>query len=823
MASKYPRFEAIVDRFVAGLIGTTNVASAASATHRKAGEAPEGGLLGVVKRAFVAPEPPPPPGAAHDEVHDYARQLVRLYARLGPLGRGALAHEVDLVAGHLEQIRTKAEASLAQAAWAGHDNRRRTPADIGDDVRAAVAEHLERITPSAALAVAGRVPSSADSLLPPAARALAAGQARADAVVRNVEHRAESAWRVAIKQRGLDAMLPALRRLVGDDPIIVARLAGRLSQGVVVGTKLDPTTRGRKGEAVLDPDHTVLVLGASGIGKTTGIVAPIAALRAAAGDNVVVVTPQSPTIELVLGPAQALSGQARVPVIDFGGEIISADSPDFRTWDPTRKCLTEDGAVAFADAFAGPKLPARADLSNPEYWGGIISDLYAAAGMVTAGMRAVGGLDPSGLNGMARVYDLLRTPRPGDIPTELPSELREALKDSPDKLRAQETLFREAGEYAKRFNPRLQRIAFQEHLLRAQGLDLSHEVLGDKLESLSDVLNHVGKSNRGDPMESLIRTFMRAVPRHERLVMSPRPGQVEVDPQDLVRPGAGISFVAYAHTGSTGIAAGAFTSAVLDAAIRQNKDAHIMKSIGGEHAFARLALVVDEGGAGRYIPRLPEVVTDTRQIGISALLSMTSEHHLKEVFGEQGAGKFIHGPCVIDLSPGPEKAAAIAPLFGQHLVARTSSTAGPAGDSTTRTPHREYTLDPADIARLPRGVAVMQYPSDAGGDRVTLIGLPQFADPKTVVGAVAQHVRAHPERFEPVDTMLRRFRPDLSKREQLQRNPAAVMWPGDAASVEAALSDPAEPQRPVEPQPPAEPEPTEPPRPDDDEDPAFRL
>ncbi|MGH7359722.1 MAG: TraM recognition domain-containing protein, partial [Candidatus Rokuibacteriota bacterium] len=501
------------------------------------------------------------------------------------------------------------------------------------------------------------------------------------------------------KRHGLETMMPYLRQQASD-PLEVVRVASWLAQGVVLGTKLDPATREPRGQAVVEPTHTAVVIGASGIGKTTGLVAPYAALRASVGDNVVVVTPQPPTIGLILPTAKALSGQDHVPVIDFGGEIVGRESPEFRAWDVTRNCLDVERAMEFADSFAGPKVPAREHLTNPEYWGGMVWDMYAAAGHIAAGMRELQGLDPHGLNGMARVYDLLRSSRAEDLRTKLHAELQAALEGSPAQLRRQEALVQAATEHAERFHPRLQRIAFNEYMLREAGVPLSDEIVGETLESLNEALGEIAKARSGDPMESLLKSFKRAVPLRERLVMSPRPGDNEIDPSDLVRPGAGISFVAYAHRGSTGLAAGAFTSQVLDAAMSRSKDAGMLRSIGGQGVDARLSLVVDEGGAGRHIPRLPDVVTDARQGGISALVSMTSEHHLRSVFGDEDAGKFLHAPCVIDMSPDPDRAADIAQLFGDHVVERRSESSGVGVGSVTWSEQKEDLLGAADVTRI---------------------------------------------------------------------------------------------------------------------------
>lgn len=789
---------------IAALQDATRLTAAAE---RQAAKDRHSGAFASITRRFsrLVQEPVE---AAEDELHRYGERLRAVHAELGHIARAQLQRDVAAARHQVAGAVLRHEQRLSATPLHRGEPYRM---DVGA-FRTIVREALKAIVPEARRPARGAAagPQPQGTLLSRAASAFADGHG-VEQVTDHIDARAHDWWKARIGRYGIEATLPAITEEAGGDPVEAARLTGRLLGGVLIGARLDRKTRRPVGLAVVDPTHTTLALGASGVGKTTGLVAPYAAQRAAAGDNVLLVTSQAQTIALVASTAKALSGQADIPVIDFGGEIVSTKSEAFSTWDPTRRCLSEEGARRFADAFAGPKLPARQALTNAEYWGGMVFAMYAAAGHVAAGIRELHGLDPHGLNGMARVYHLLPLTSTAVLPDEFPAAARAALADFPEQLRAQEALFADAKAHAERFHPRLQRIAFHEHLLKAQGLQLSDEVVGEKLLALSGSLEQFAKARNGDPMERLMETFREAVPPREAMVMSPRPGSNEVDPVDLVRPGAGMAIISYAQTQSTGLGPGAFASEILDVAIAQNKDVGMFREMGGRAEIAKLSLVVDEGTAARYIARLPDVVTETRQLGISALLSMTSEHHLRSVLDDADAGKFLQAPCVVDLTPPPAKSTELAPLFGQEIVKRTTEGSNPAGggETVSRAEHEVDVVRAADLSALRRDQALMQYPSDPEGERIGIVALPQFNDPATVVGSAAEHVREHPEEFTPTSDLLGRLRPDLMEQVRLQNDPASALVQGSSEALMSALTDPVEAPASTDDFRPAPPEPVE--------------
>jgi type IV secretory system conjugative DNA transfer VirD4/TraG family protein len=789
--SRRTAFEDQVDRLVNALIENADLAAQAQ-HHEAERDRKSAGIKDAFKRALLPPPPPPPSAAVTAEIEHLGEQLVALHRRLRGVERSQLHRNVAQAVREMPSVTEAARTDLRRALTYGRDQQGRTVGQLPAVVRAGVQQVLAAVTPASAVRRNSAVAAPDGSILPVGATALAAGAVDVRRIGAVLDHQAGQLWTQVLQRNGVEATLPRLTRDAGGDPVEAARLIPRYLKGVYLGTTLDPHSRKPTGPSVVNPSLTMLALGAAGSGKTTGVIGPYAVNQAALGHNVVLVTPQSATLELIVPTAKAVTGQEHVPMIDFGGRIISRDSHAYRAWDVTKTCVTAEGARRFAAAFAGPSLPAYQNLNNPQFWGGIVGDMYAAAAHVSAGLRELrdGALDPSGLNGLNQVYHLLREPlENGNLPPGLPGEVRAALEGNPEQLRIQEALVDAARAHAVKFHPRLQEMAYWSHILKEQGIPQSDAVVGRKLETLDAALKQVSSGKQGDPMASLLATFQREIPPHEQEVMSPQIGDQEIDPADLVRPGAGICVVAYGHVDSPGLGAGAFTGQILDAAVQQNQDAGMVEAMGGRHADAPISFVVDEGGAARYIRRLADVVTDHRQSRISVCFSATSEHHLKDVLGEVDAGKFLHAPVVVDLTPTAEKAGALAPMFGHKIVNRTSTSTGSSGGGSTTSPHRELKVEASDVARLPRGQALLQYPSAPDGVRVRIVELKQFEDPQTVVGAVHEHVNQHPQDFVTAPAMLRELRPDLARVVEAQRNP----WVAATTRVDRPVDPPAKP------------------------------
>ncbi len=749
---------------------------------------------------------------AERELEGLRAELIRLYRELDPFTGAQLRREVSVAQASV----SREVMSVSNEVEAQPIHRRASYQPDTGNLRHRVEGALNAIIPpaptkSAANSPADRAPRG--SLLPPAAREFARGGAATESIGEHLDSRNQEHWKEQIKRHGVKPAMRELTRQAGGDPLAATRLATRALGGPLLGYELDPETREPKELAVVNPNHSALVLGKSGTGKTESVLAPYALGRLAQGHNLMLVTPQVDTIAHVVPTGRALTGQPVVPVIDFGGEIVAESSELFVAWDVTRKCLTLDGANEFAKAFAGEHLKARQNLSNPEYWGGLVEDLYRTAGHIAAAMREAHGLDPY-VNGMARVYDLIKTPGKEPLGKEPPAAVRRALAHSPAALEKMESLYEAASSYASEFHPRLQQIAFQAYVLRANGIPLSDEIVGADprlpdeerrrkpmpLEELSEQLQYVATSMGGkpgagqrDPMVGVLRTFRSLVPEHEALVMSPKRGVREVDPRELVEPGAGLSVVTYSQTKSTGLAAGAFTSEALAHVVDENVKRRMLSLMGSAQSVANFGIVVDEGSAGGNIPLLPDVLTNFRQLGISGMLSMTSVTQLEMVFGEH-AGKFLDAPLVIDVTPSPARAAEFAKLFGERVVRRRtkSDSFGATGGSSTSSEQisKEDVLHQSDIANLGLGLAMVQYQSRGEGNLFFIAGIPQLAAPESPVGAAVAYVAEHPEHFEAVQELLEKIRPDYAEMVALEKDPIAAIGAGTPEALKAALAEP---------------------------------
>ena len=754
-----------------------------------------GGALAKIGRRFTGRFRGERAEVAGDEARRYGEALVERYAHLDTLGRTTLESVVKEVITRVP--RTIRWDDLTQAATHGRTMRGIEPRHLGEFTRTRVAEALERITPGQVVLPGLNPPPATDSVLPDGARALAGGWADPKKFDAAIERSAAVEFSKQIDGKTNVEVAAAIRQLAGGDPLEALRIAPRVLGGkILLGTsldpkmeenpdtkQLDPETRKPLGPSLADPTHSICVVGPSGLGKTLQAIATIGAQRAAMKDQVVTVTPHSGTVLDMLPTMHAVSGQKKRRILDLAGEVVSRESQDFCTWDPTRDCMTPAGAQKFAEAFAGKDIQASSGTANPLLWSGLMRDMFKTAGHITAGLRQQHGLDPAGLNGMMRVHDLLNEK---ELPTELPESVRKALASNPQELQRQEQVLAAATAYADDFHPRLREMAFQEHLLRAEGVPLDEELVGKGLRQLNDKIR--AATNKSDPMTWVVGMFKEELTAHELEVMSPRTDTNEITPEDLVKPGAGSSFIVYGLTETSGAAAGILASQTIKAAVRINSDAGMMQRMEADVPVSRTALIVDEGNAARHIPNLADLVTDLRQKGVNLVLAVTSEEHLESVFGAGDAGKLRRAPVVMDLRPEDAKAALLAQHFGTHWVVRQTESQGPAGWSTSNTPVEDNIVKPKHLSELPLGQAVVVYNSAHTAGVHQIISLPWMGNPETLVGAAAKHVADHPEEFESVASIVATLRPDLAALLAVRRDPTAALAAGSEAAVADAIA-----------------------------------
>ena len=132
-------------------------------------------------------------------------------------------------------------------------------------------------------------------------------------------------------------------------------------------------------------------------------------------------------------------------------------------------------------------------------------------------------------------------------------------------------IIRDAAYHAAQFPLALQKLAYNRALLELQGAPVDQRLAGTEVEELAPIIENVSKRD-SDPLDQLAKAVRQALPENEQRVLSPRPGDIEISPDQIVKGPGGLYVVSDHSSGSTGLAPGWFTNEVVKAAFRESKD-----------------------------------------------------------------------------------------------------------------------------------------------------------------------------------------------------------------------------------------------------------
>lgn len=620
-------------------------------------------------------------------------------------------------------------------------------------------------------------------------------------------------WRQAIGRRGVPAAWPGLVQESGT-PVRALQHQARALGGGYFGERLDPDTGKPASSTVFQTRLSKVFVGPPNAGKTTRAIIPGALQDLAGGANVVLVTPQPKTVDDIYPAAQRLAANGAVTVLDFGGRVISPDSKRLTAWDPTRGCEDPEAARAFARTLAGPDSAIAADLGEGRgagYWLQVPEGVIAAAAHLTAveriakeqslirrGMdpeqaRAMS-LSPTGLSGIGRVFDYLRRPAEADparvgtpfeglsksLSPHLSPKQQRDLADFPAKLAEMAQIARDAAYHACQFPPALQRLAHTRAVLEMQGAPVDLDIAGVELEELGQIIDQIA-GRESNPLDQLTRAIKHDIPPNEQRVLSPRPTDTEISPQDVIAGEGGLYVVCYDPTVGPGVAAGWFGKEVVDQAFRASSALQAEALMGGTTQFPGVAAWIDEGGALKYMD-FDKSLTEGRQHGIAVNVSATSVPHLMEEIGEDRARKILaSAPIKVEFAPEHDTAVELSDAFGTRReldITRTQQSIG-AG-YTWQENHKEVPRVKVDrLLNLGPGEVVVTDSSDAD-HRVSIVQTAPFYEHDNPVGAAHAQIAAEGSPGVPWEE----FRPDVHARLRGQSAPEdAVEGPPEAGSL----------------------------------------
>ncbi|MCU4750305.1 type IV secretory system conjugative DNA transfer family protein [Streptomyces sp. G-5] len=126
-----------------------------------------------------------------------------------------------------------------------------------------------------------------------------------------------------------------------------------------------------------------------------------------------------------------------------------------------------------------------------------------------------------------------------------------------------------------------------------------------------------------------------------------------------------------------------------------------------------LGIMVDEAGNMLRYPRLPNILTTGRGMGIVLLTVWHDLSQLRDRLGQQAANTVLSASGLRMLLPGCgdlETLRYFNGLFGRQLVERASRTSGGGGNNSTQWSHQETDLAPIhELQQLPDFTAIAQY------------------------------------------------------------------------------------------------------------------
>jgi hypothetical protein len=551
--------------------------------------------------------------------------------------------------------------------------------------------------------------------------------------------RTDAHWRLAVANHGLGRTWKPLSAAAGGAIAGLKVAAKAVNGNIPVGLKIDPQTKQGLGWLLLPPRNSWAIIGVPDSGKTSRIIAPGVVWELAAGNNVVLVTPQHNTVNAVWRLAEVMTG-GNITVIDFGHTLVKEGSPYFTSCDLTRGCTDLTKATEFAEKFFGERSPFRLDLKQGStYWGQVIEKMAVPAAYLTALQRSVvaqryrDGLLPNGDNGMRHVMNLMiEEPR---LRTELTeAEVAEVVNAGEDPAKLLRDMAR-ARTYAQQFHESVQQMAYDAALMSRQGVQVDPAATHAYFKRVTKMLNeYSGSHNKTTPQAQLAESAMTAFVETELRVASPMPGDNEITPEQIASARGGLTIITYAMVGKPGVIACVLADQIVAAAYANSTDTQIAQRIASVEAAPQMTIWLDEADALAGLSKMDNllnIVTQGRQLGVAGRFAMVSKPLAVQKLGAEAASTLLESvPVTWYLTPSGRELEELAREFGmQELLkitrAVTSQSIGPVQQWTrTTTPQQELILKPDDVLNLPQGTVIVRNRPGKPGERIMLVAVP---------------------------------------------------------------------------------------------------
>ena len=352
------------------------------------------------------------------------------------------------------------------------------------------------------------------------------------------------------------------------------------------------------------------------------------------------------------------------------------------------------------------------------------------------------------------MFDYLRRPAAADparegtpfqglsreLRTELTPRQRQALRDQPSRLREMDGIIRDAAYHAAQFPLALQKLAYNRALLELQGAPVDQRLAGTEVEELAPIIENISK-RESDPLDQLAKAVRQALPENEQRILSPRLGDSEISPDQIVKGPGGLYVVSYDSSGSTGLAPGWFTNEVVKAAFRESKDLEAERRLGGEERFTGLWAGSTRAARPGHRPRGGER-------GPSARISMN--YSATSIQATQGGGRREPGEHDRGVHAGDDQlrtdaaqGSVISESFGKKEVPDVSNNYhSDSAGWTTNVSSKEVPMVPQDRVRNLKPGEVILTDSSSESRRDNIVQTFPFYEANNPVGATMDYVRA---------------------------------------------------------------------------------